>query len=166
MLKKTLHAMLTICVLLALSALPAAALQKGDDLPELKGTTIDGVAFDLSSFKGEPILLKIGTTWCPTCKIQTKAINNLSEYLKENNVHFVDVFLQESEKTVRKYFSKGKYQTPETVLIDDGQIYKALNIYLIPRVILIDKNFKVFRDSAALSEKKLKLKLEALLATQ
>ena len=150
--------------LLALFTLPAYALKQGAELPEIKGTTIDGQDFDLSALKGQPILLKVGTTWCPTCKDQTKAISNLDGFLAENNVQVVDVFLQENEKTIRKYFDKGNFTLPDTVLIDNGPIYRALNIYLIPRVILIDKDFKVFRDSDGISQSQLKKRIETMLA--
>ncbi len=164
MLKKTLLAVALTFAMLALIPLSAAALQKGETLPELKGKTIEGTDFDLSAFKGEPILLKIGTTWCGTCRMQTKAISGIRDYLKENKVRFVEVFLQENEKTVRKYFTKDGYELPETVVLDEGAIHKSMNVYLVPRVILIDKNYKVYRDGDAISSKDLKKMLEAMLA--
>ncbi len=164
MLKKRIIAGLLIVTALLLAPLTAAALQQGEAAPELTGTTLEGQEFLLSDYKGKPIILKVGTTWCPTCKAQTKAISNINGYLTENDVQFIDVFLQESEKTVRKYFKKGKYATPNAVLIDNGPIYKALNVYLIPRVIFIDSDFKVYRDTEALSEKKLKQTLDEMLA--
>jgi thiol-disulfide isomerase/thioredoxin len=164
MLKKTLLAIALTFAMLALISLPAAALQKGETLPELKGKTIEGTDFDLSAFKGEPILLKIGTTWCGACRMQTKAISGISDYLKENKVRFVDVFLQESEKTVRKYFAEDGYELPETIVLDEGDIHKNMNVYLVPRVILIDKNYKVYRDGNSISSTNLKKMLEAMLA--
>ncbi len=164
MLKKRNIAGLLIAAALLFVPLTADALQKGEPPPDLTGTTLEGQDFLLSDYKGKPIILKVGTTWCPTCKAQTKAISNLDVYLKENDVQFIDVFLQESEKSVRKYFKRGKYVTPDAILIDNGPIYKALNVYLIPRVIFIDSDFKVYRDTEALSEKKLKQTLEEMLA--
>jgi len=151
---------------LLISPLSADALQKGDTFPELKGKTLDGNDFDLRTFKGEPIVLKIGTTWCAACGMQSKAINNISDYLKENKIHFVEVFLQESEKTVRKYFNKDGHELPETVILDEGEIHKSLNGYLIPRVILIDKNYKVYRDGDSISSEDMKKMLETMLANE
>jgi peroxiredoxin len=157
-------ACLIIAATLLISPLSAVAMQKGDTFPELTGKTLDGNDFDLSTFKGEPIILKVGTTWCAACGMQSKAINSISDYLKENKIHFVEVFLQESEKTVRKYFAKDDYELPETVILDEGDIHKTLNVYLIPRVILIDKNYKVYRDGDSISSKDLLEKLGAMLA--
>lgn len=142
----------------------AAALQKGETFPTITGETISGTAFEFNSLKGEPILLKIGTTWCGTCRMQTKAIDQLNDFMAENGINFVDVFIQESSVKIEKYFSSNGYQLPETILLDDGDISKKLNIYLIPRIILIDKNFKVYRDGDTISKKNLKKKLQAMLA--
>lgn len=161
--KKTLLAIALTFAILALIPLSASALQKGDAFPELKGKTIEGTDFDLTAFKGESILLKIGTTWCGACRMQNKAISSISNYLKENKVHVVDVFLQESEKTVRKYFTNEGYELPETIVLDEGDIHKSLNVYLVPRVILIDKSYKVYRDGVEISSKNLKKRLEAML---
>ncbi len=140
------------------------ALDKGESLPEVRGTTLEGEPFDLSSFKDGPILLKIGTTWCDACRTQYQEISNLGGYLKENGIRFVEVFIQEKKKTVSKYFTKGKGLLPDAVVLDNGDIHKALNVYLIPRVILIDKNYRVYRDGSVLSEDELKQKLTAMLA--
>ncbi|HEY5674077.1 MAG TPA: TlpA disulfide reductase family protein [Malonomonas sp.] len=146
--------------------LSAAALQKAETFPELTGETLTGAEFDLASLKGEPILLKVGTSWCGTCREQTKSISKLSDFMTENGIRYVDVFVQESQATVEKYFKKNNYQLPEIVLLDRGAIAKKLNIYLIPRIILIDKNFKVYRDGDTISEKSLKKELQQMLAAE
>ena len=156
---------LSLCLALTqFNPLSAFALEKGEPLPEVQGTTLEGEAFDLSSFKDGPILLKIGTTWCDACKTQYEEISNLSDYLKEHNIRFVEVFIQEKAKAVRKYFSKENGMRPDQVILDNGAIHKALNVYLIPRVILIDKNYRVYRDGSVLSEDELKQNLAAMLA--
>ncbi len=60
---RTLTTILLLFVALTLLPLPAhALLQKGELLPELSGRTLAGEGFSLSSLKGRPLLLKIGTT--------------------------------------------------------------------------------------------------------
>ena len=157
------HALIIFSILICFPA-AALALQKGETLPELKGETLAGDNFELNSLKGEPILLKLGTTWCGTCRSQTKTIDGLRDFMAENGVHYVDIFIQESRKKVEKYFKKNGFQLPETVILDDGAISKKLNIYLIPRIILIDRNFKVVRDGDTVSAKSLKEKILAMTA--
>ncbi len=135
--------LLLFCTIWLLPNSARAGLQPGDSLPELSGETIDGTIFKLSEFKGEPIILKIGTTWCPSCRMQTKAISELDGFIKENKIRFVDVFVQESNNTVKNYFTKGGYALPAVIITDATEFHRKLNVYVIPRVILIDKSFKV-----------------------
>jgi len=152
-------------VVLSFMPLTAQALfQKGELLPEVAGETIDGKQFSVASLKGKPILLKIGTTWCGTCGMQSKAINEIRDFMAENEVQFVEVFIQESAKKVNKYFTKKGFQLPDQTILDDGDISKRLNIYVIPRLILIDRDHKVYRDGDTISSKNLKKKLEQMLA--
>jgi hypothetical protein len=46
--------------------------------------------------------------------------------------------------------------------MDQGKIASALNIYLIPRLILIDKNLRVYRDSDPLPRSLLKQELQKM----
>lgn len=144
------------------SALPVLAVSAGQLAPDFQGQTLEGKEFKLSDFKGELILLKIGTTWCPSCRTQAKTLDSLHQYLAEKGVRVVDVFVDESKRTVSKYFRKTGYQKPAAVVLDSGAAHKAYNVYVIPRVVLIDKDFNVVRDGDALSANTLKQKIEAM----
>jgi len=155
-----------LLLLLAALSIPnvSAALQAGDPFPAMSGKTLDGGNFDLSSLEGKPVIIKLGTTWCGACQLQGKAINDLAEYLKTNDIHFVDVYIQESASTVRNYFNQDGRPLPETVILDDGEIGRKLNVYLIPRVILLNSEHKVFLDGSIISNSNLEEQLRAMLA--
>jgi len=157
----------TLVLLLSFLIVPglSAALEKGDPIPSISGNTLDGNHFELSSLKGRPVLIKLGTTWCGTCQEQEREINKLSNFLKENDIHYVDIFIQEGESKVRQYLSKDGLPKPDTIILDDGEISKQLNIYLIPRVILLDNEQRVYRDGDSISSSDLKQNLQELLDT-
>jgi thiol-disulfide isomerase/thioredoxin len=156
---------ITIVLLLTLLSIPSVVLafKAGDPLPGLTGTTLEGSEFSISSLKGRPILLKVGTTWCPTCGQQSQEIDKLRGFMTANDIQFVEVFVQENEKTVRKYFKQHGQQIPDVVLTDQGEIANALNIYLIPRVILIDKTLHIYRDGDPLPSSALQQEMQKML---
>ena len=159
---------ITAVLLIILLSIPVTvfALKKGEQFPALSGTTLEDEEFSISSLKGQPILLKVGTTWCPTCGQQSAEIDKLRGFMTENDIQFVEVFIQENKKKVRKYFSKKDLQLPDVVIIDNGKIARALNIYLIPRVLLIDKDFQVYRDGDPLPGDVLKQELQKMLTEE
>jgi hypothetical protein len=55
---------------------------------------------------------------------------------------------------VRDYF-KDQESLAQAVILDDGTALKAYNVYLIPRVILIDQAFKIRRDGSLIPAKDL-----------
>ncbi len=140
-----------VALLLAVSCLlsvNALALETGEVAPQFELKSLDGEDVALADFKGRLVLLKLATTWCPTCKQLTAEIKKVGDFLAEKDVVVLEVFVQDSMTTVEKYL--GDFNPPMTfhALLDDGQAYKAYNVYLIPRLLVIDADQVVRFDSS------------------
>ena len=124
------------------------AIELGETAPDFKLKSLTGEDVSLSDFKGRLVLLKLATTWCPTCKLLSAEIKKIGDFLKEQNVVVLEVFVQDSKETIVKYL--GDHEPPMTfhALLDDGQAYEAYNVYLIPRFLVIDKEQVVRFDSS------------------
>ncbi|WP_029915410.1 TlpA family protein disulfide reductase [Pelobacter seleniigenes] len=153
---------LVLHLLLLLPSL-ALALRQGDQFPALTGKLLSGGDFEFKQLEGKPILIKIGTTWCPACEEQSADIKKLDTFLDQHQIQYVEVFVQESAATVERFLNHQKYRSPDVAVLDSGTIARELNIYTIPRVILVDKNFLVARDGAPLGDKALKTQLQQML---
>lgn len=160
--KKHLALPLLFCFSLLLLAGGAEAIEVGALAPDFELPTLDGKQVSLSDFKGQPIVLKLATTWCPTCKQQTQEIQSAGNFLRDRKVAVVEVFLQDSEKMVREYLHGEKFAMPHVALIDDGRALKAYSVYLIPRLLIIDQDFKVRRDGSLLSDRELIVEVEKI----
>jgi peroxiredoxin len=158
--KKSLALSLLLLLALFLFASGAAAVEIGATAPDFKLPTLDGKQVSLSDYKGQVIVLKLATTWCPTCKQQTQEIQSAGNFLRDHDVRVVDVFLQDSEKMVLEYLKGEKFVMPFVALLDDGRALKAYNVYLIPRLVIIDRDFKVRRDGSLMSDRELIVEIE------
>jgi len=138
-------------------------LKKGDDFPALTGRTLTGEQFSFSSLKGHPFLLKLGTTWCPTCGQESAEIETIRKFMGDNGIKFIEVFIQEGSAAVIKSFTKSGHTQPDTIILDAGDIGKALGVYQIPRVMMINANMKVFRDGGPLRSETLQQQLQEML---
>jgi len=158
--------LIPLVILLMLVALPAIAVETGSLAPDFSLKTLDGRTVRLSDFKGAPILLKLATTWCPTCRQQSQEILAAADFLKQNKVEVVEVFIQDSPQMVEDYLKEMPYPMSHVALLDDGSVYKAYSVFVIPRTILIDREFKVQRDGNLMPASELKSALAALMAVK
>ena len=143
---------LLLCVLLlilfCLAPITALAVATGEPAPDFKLQAMTGEDVSLSDFKGRLVLLKLATTWCPTCKLLSAEIKKIGDFLKEQNVVVLEVFVQDSKETVDKYLGDHEPPMDFHALLDDGQAYEAYNVYLIPRFLIIDKEQVIRFDSS------------------
>lgn len=150
-LQKSLLLLLLVGIIQLLLASVCWPVEVGSPPPDFQLTTLEGKSFRLSEHKGELIILKLATTWCPSCRQQGVELDEAAPLLKARNIRLVEVFLQDTEAMVRDYLAETSFESPFDAMLDDGQVLKAYSIYLIPRVILIDSEFKVLRDGANLT---------------
>jgi len=138
----------SIFVISVILSSPACALEVGAAAPDFSLQSITGEQIRLSDFRGRVVLLKLATTWCPTCKELSGEISRAGDDLAANNVAFLDVFVKDSKATVEEYVAETGYPMVFHALLDDGQVYDAYNVYLIPRLLLVDADQVVRFDSA------------------
>lgn len=139
------------------------AFEYGDAAPGFALADFSGKQVQLSDFKGKVVVLKLATTWCPTCKQQSAEIESLIPYLDEHDITVIDVFLQDTREMVDEYLEGKTHPKNYLPLVDDGQARTAYNVYLIPRLLIIDREQKVRRDGSLLDAGSLKALLEGAL---
>lgn len=139
-------------ILLFLLSVPAVALavEVGQPAPAFTAKTLDDQSVSLADFKGKVVLLKLATTWCPSCGQLSRELAAIGDFLKEKDVVLVEVFLQDSPEMIGSYLKGKSFPMSHRVLIDDDmQAYRGYNIYLIPRLLVVDREQKVRYDNGA-----------------
>jgi peroxiredoxin len=150
-------------ILLVPVTMVQADMKPGSAVPDFELTDMEGRKIKLSDYKGHPFILKLATTWCPSCKQQSAEFIKAKDFLIENKVPVIEVFVDDTEDEVSRYTQKYPLAGPHAIILDDGTVYKAYNVYLIPRVLVVDKNFKVKRDGSVIDAGVLKPMLQGLL---
>ncbi|WP_305043747.1 TlpA family protein disulfide reductase [Geoalkalibacter sp.] len=156
--------LLVVLLFLVFPAVSALALEPGDQAPDFTLKNLEGREVSLSDYRGRIVLLKLSTTWCPTCKQQTSDILRVGDLLAEKDVVVLEVFVQDSEKMVRRFLKDKQLPTTFEALLDDGRAHKAYNVYLIPRMLVLDRAHKVYHDGGQLFEKDLRRLIEEVAA--
>nr|NIQ98518.1 TlpA family protein disulfide reductase [Desulfuromonadales bacterium] len=116
----------------------------------------------LSDYQGRFVLLKLGSTQCPSCLEQIETIQDLGEFLKKKDIVFLDIFLRDSEEMIRETMKGEKFPMTSEILVGDIDVYKAYRVFLIPRLLLIDPSGKVVRDGSIWPAYKMKQRIQEL----
>ncbi len=102
------------------------------ELPALKGGSLR-----LSQFRGQPVLISFGATWCTDCKVELPILKQLQEKYPELVILSIDT--REDIETVAGYVSYNEVSYP-VVLDTNGSVADRYHIYAIPTVLVIDKS--------------------------
>ncbi len=147
MIKKSLAFFFILTVLL-FAPVYAGAVEAGQPAPGFTAQTVDGKSVSLADFKGRVVVLKLATTWCPSCKVLSKELASLGDFFKEKEVALLEVFVQDTPEMVTRYFAGQNVSvTHQALLDDDMQAYRGYGVYLIPRLLVIDREQKVRFDN-------------------
>ncbi|HEY1773981.1 MAG TPA: TlpA disulfide reductase family protein [Gammaproteobacteria bacterium] len=102
---------LFLCFTLLWLPVASAALDAGDAAPALKGTTLDGKAFDLAALKGKVVVLNQWATWCGPCREEMPVLDAFATQYAAHGVVVVglDEDDPKDEAEVRKVMAAFHY---------------------------------------------------------
>jgi peroxiredoxin len=75
----------------------------GKPAPDFAATTVDGKAVKLSDFKGKPVWLTFGASWCQPCRAENPDISAVYEGMKADGLEVLAIFMSEDTGAVRDY---------------------------------------------------------------
>lgn len=107
--------------------------------PDFMLKDIQGKTVRLSSFRGNPVVLFFGTTWCPACRAEIPAFKSTYEKHARRGLKFFYIDINESTDRV-SYFA-GQNAFPYPVLVDsDGSVANRYRIIGVPTIVLVNKD--------------------------
>jgi peroxiredoxin len=104
-----------------------AAPTVGQPAPDFQASTVDGRVVRLSDFKGQPVWLTFGASWCQPCRAENPDILAVYERSKASGLVVLAIFMSEDAATVRDYADRvgltyDKVADPATTLASQYRI--------------------------------------------
>ena len=108
-------------------AATGAAPTVGQPAPDFRATTVDGKTVRLSDFKGKPVWLTFGASWCQPCRAENPDIKAVYEKAKAGGLEVLAIFISEDAAAVRDYADRvglayDKVADPDTTIASQYRI--------------------------------------------
>ena len=129
---RVLHGLLTLVVLCAL-----ARADTGGPAPQFTAQTLDGETFTNASLSGRVTLLQFWATWCPVCRSDEPAVDNIERMFAGSGLVVLAVDVGESEATVRTYLQANP-RSCRVVVNDARGLAARFGVHGYPYYVLID----------------------------
>ena len=110
----------------------------GSPAQDFTATTVDGKKVSLSSYKGHPVWLTFGATWCAACKAEAPDIQAAYVKFKPEGVVVLSIWIREDSATVKDFADRTGLTFPK-IADPDTRIASAYRVYGIPAHFFIDK---------------------------
>jgi thiol-disulfide isomerase/thioredoxin len=111
----------------------------GTPAPTTRGRTLDGGAFDLAEWKGQPVVVNIWATWCGPC------VHELPEFAeaarRHDDVRFVGLAADSRPADVERMVAR--FSIPYPIVPIDGATQAAWKADAVPSTFVLDADGKV-----------------------
>lgn len=134
----------TFAVLLLLCAMVSADTRPA---PQFTATTLDGQTYSNSSLRGNVVLLQFFTTWCPVCRRDQPAVDNIASEFAGDGLTVIAIDDGEPEATVKAFLQEHPRACP--VVAKDGQsLASQFGAHSYPHYVVINRDGSITASTA------------------
>jgi len=127
-----------------------------ENIYDYKLQDIKGNSIDFSSYEGKPLVVHFWGTWCPTCRIETSNIEDISE-----NYNLISIVVNSGENKAIKEFMEEHELTFRVVNDQSSNVANKFNIGAYPTTLIYDSKGKLkFTEMGYSTKVGLKARLE------
>ncbi|HWI61925.1 MAG TPA: thiol-disulfide oxidoreductase ResA [Symbiobacteriaceae bacterium] len=114
-------------------------IPNGAKAPDFELKTTDGTAIKLSDLKGKAVMLNFFATWCPPCRAEMPALQEVYKEYEAKGFVVLAINLNESNLAVNQFRDKLGLTFP--IVIDkDDHVSKLYDIVPLPTSYFINKD--------------------------
>ena len=115
--------------------------------PVLEGEGLDGRPLSTADFAGKTIVVNLWGPWCPPCRAEAPALDQVAEQYADKDVQFVGILTRTKDPTTAVAFNRNKGITYPSFTDEGGQLELGFNDSLpslaIPTTWIIDAKGRV-----------------------
>ena len=115
--------MLAVLGIVALTRPGASAIAKGQPVPNVAGTTIDGQTFDLAALRGHPVVINFWGPSCVPCRTEFPLLAAKAKEHAADGLVIVGVLTDDAPEGARAFVAQ--YGATWPTVIDPGAALKA-----------------------------------------
>jgi peroxiredoxin len=106
---------------------------------DFRATTVDGKQVSLGSYKGQPVWLTFGASWCAACVAEAPDVQAAYQKFKAKGVVVLAVFISEDSGTVQDYAGRVGLTFPK-IADPNTRIASVYRVYGIPAHFFLDRS--------------------------
>ena len=125
------------------NSLGVQRLHEKKEAPAFSLKSFDGKQVSISDFRGKPVLIVFGATWCDACKEEMPVLEQFSQGKRDElTILFITIDGQR-ERAVQKLIDQNKITLPVLLILKE----KTMNDYgvrgWVPQIYLVDQEGKL-----------------------
>lgn len=113
-----------------------SAPRLGMPTPDFEWQEPDGAKRKLSDLRGRVVVVNFWATWCPPCRAEMPAMENVARASPE--VTFLMIDLQEDEPQVLAFFERFELRHLKPVIDPDGETSRRYALASLPQTFFVD----------------------------
>jgi peroxiredoxin len=110
--------------------------------PDFSLKDLQGNIFKLSNYRGKPVLIFFGTTWCPSCRSQLYEYKEIYQTYTKRGMEVAYINIMEPRTKVIK-FAKANSLPFKVILDENGDVATSYSVIGVPTLVLIGKEGKI-----------------------
>jgi cytochrome c biogenesis protein CcmG, thiol:disulfide interchange protein DsbE len=132
-------AALAVVAIVALTKPATATVAKGQPVPEIRGTALDGSTVDLASLRGKPVVINFWGPSCPPCVTELPLLASKLQEHAASGLQIVGV-LTDDPVEGSQAFATAHGATWPTVIDPDKSIKTAYQVIGRPQSYFVDRD--------------------------
>ncbi len=106
--------------------------------PDFSIELMDGSTFQLSAYKGKPVLINFFASWCHPCREESPTLVKIQAEYAPKGVTFLAIAVDDTAKDVNKFIERLNFTLP-VGLDTTGEIKDAFKLYGLPTTYFINR---------------------------